>query len=177
MLKMTPLTKLVALSLSLILFSSCERKQQITKSVSIDNQEEKAKKKDLTRSIRFYGTDDDFGVVLGDQEAFLHQSAVSPQQIDISHDIALSLLEDFYAIPSIEEFRGKPSDNRQTSIQYLIQIYDEMPQYYSEDWVDYVIPKDQVALHPKLDKWFQQMHTLREQTNAKQQAVSSTPNQ
>jgi len=66
------------------------------------------------------------------------------------------------------EYRGKKSDNRQTSIQYLVVIYDEMPQHSSDDWVDYVIPKDSVALNPELKAWFEDMRTTQKQADAEQ---------
>lgn len=80
----------------------------------------------------------------------------------------LSLLEGFYAIPRIGEYRGKKSDDRQTSIQYLVVIHDEMPEHYSDEWVDYVIPKDSVVLHPELNAWFENMRAAKKLADEKQ---------
>ena len=89
--------------------------------------------------------------------------------MEISYSNGLSLLEGFYAIPRIEEYRGKESDDRQTSVQYLVVVYDEMPEHYSTDWVDYVIPKDIVALHPELNAWFENMRATKKQAEAEPQ--------
>jgi hypothetical protein len=149
-----------ALSLTLVIacLFSCERKTTEAKeTISVNDRVES--EKPMIRYIRFNDSDGNLGVELNGDRAYLRQDSVEHKRTEIPFRDGLSLLEGFYAIPRIEEFRGKKSDDRQTSIQYLVFVYDEMPERYSEDWVDYVIPKDSVALHPELGAWFENMRT------------------
>ncbi|GAA5118760.1 hypothetical protein JIN84_22690 [Luteolibacter yonseiensis] len=124
--------------------------------------ETRVPEKPMIRSIRSVGTDDAFGVMLNGDRATFSQGSAKSNRINLPYAEGLKILEDFYAIPGIEAYRGKKSDNRQTSIHHLIHVYDEMPERYSEEWVDYVIPKDKVAGNPPLAKWFAAIDTLRE---------------
>ncbi|WP_379713232.1 hypothetical protein [Haloferula chungangensis] len=120
----------------------------------------------MIRSISFNDRNGDIGVELNGDRAFLRQDSPEHTRAEIPYHDGLNLLEGFYDIPRIEEYRGKKSDNRQTSIQYLVVIYDEMPQHYSDEWLDYVIPKDSVALNPELNAWFENMRTTKRQADA-----------
>ena len=125
-------------------------------------------KRPMIRWIRFYGTDQDYGIELNGEQAFLRQESIEPNRIEISYEKGLKLLEDFYSLPRIETYRGKDTDNRQTSIHYLVNIFDEMPQRYSEDWVDYVFVKDELDSFPELKEWFGRMKSTQTLANAEQ---------
>lgn len=146
---------------------SCERQsQEATKTTSVSDGVES--KKPMIRTISFNDANGEIRVELNGDRAFLRQDSMEHTRAEIPYRDGLNLLEEFYAIPRIEEYRGKESDNRQTSIQYLVVIYDEMPQHYSDEWVDYVIPKDSVALNPELNAWFENMRTTQKQADREQ---------
>lgn len=126
----------------------------------------------MLRSIRFYGTDNDFGIELNGSSAFVTIDSQVQSRIEIPYDKGLRLLEDFYAIKRIEEYRGRASDDRQSSIHYLVNIFDMKPDHYSEDWVDYVIPKDRVPQQADLNAWFEAMRETKEEA---EQAATSNP--
>jgi hypothetical protein len=50
-------------------------------------------------------------------------------------------------------------------MQYLVNIYDEKPERYSKKWVDYVIPKNDVAANAELNAWFESMQAMKKQFN------------
>ena len=116
----------------------------------------------LLRTISFYGTDNDYGIELNGDKAFMRIEPKPIKRIEIPYEDGLQLLEGFYTISGIEDFRGKASDNRQTSLHYLVMTYDQIPERYSEDWVDYVIPKSEVPNHPEIRAWFDKMSQAKE---------------
>ena len=122
----------------------------------------------MIRTISFNDESGEIGVEINGESAFLRRDAPEQQRTEIPYADGLQLLEGFYATSGVEEYRGKESDNRQTSIQYLVNIYDEARERYSEEWVDYVIPKDGVSINSELIKWFENMRTTHEQLNEKQ---------
>jgi hypothetical protein len=145
----------------------CERQaKELAEASSVSSEVEVGKP--MIRTISFNDTDSDIGVEINGDRAFLRQDSLEHKRTEIPYLDGLSLLEGFYAIPRIEEYRGKKRDDRQTSIQYLMVIYDEMPEHYSEEWVDYVIPKNSVELHPELNAWFENMRTTKERADAEQ---------
>jgi hypothetical protein len=157
----------LTLTLAIACLFSCERKTtKTTETISVTDRVEA--EKSMIRYIHFNDTDGDIGVEINGDRAFLRQDSVGHKRTEIPYRDGLSLLEGFYAIPRIEEYRGKKSDDRQTSIQYLVVIYDEMPEHYSEEWVDYVIPNNSVELHPELNAWFESMRTTKEIADAEQ---------
>jgi len=114
----------------------------------------------MVRSIRFYGTDHDIGIELNGDRAFYHRESPENAKVQIPYEEGLALLEDFYALPRINEYRGKKSDDRQTSTHHLITIYDEKPEHYSKEWVDYLIPKDSAEGFPEFESWMKRIsHT------------------
>lgn len=113
--------------------------------------------KPLIRDISINSDTQRFGIELNGDKAFYRLEAEIPERKEIPYRDGLKLIEGFYGIPGIEEFRGQKSDNRQTSIHYLVNIYDEMPERYSKELVDYVIPKDRVAFHSEIREWFESM--------------------
>jgi len=125
----------------------------------------------MIRAIRFFGTEEDFGIELNGERAFLQQESITPNRIEIPYEHGLELLEDFYSIPGIENYRGKKSDDRQTSVYYLVHIFDEMPQHYSEEWVDYIIPKNKLDSLPRVKEWFDSMYSTQKIANAEQDAA------
>lgn len=146
----------LTLTLAIACLLSCERQtKKAIEGMSLSDGVEPEKV--MIRYIRFNDKDGNFGVELNGDRAYLRQESEEHKRTEIPFRDGLSLLEGFYAIPRIEEFRGKKSDNRKTSSHYLVFVYDEIPERYSEDWVDYVIPKDRVALHPELGAWFENM--------------------
>ena len=161
------------LALALASLFSCERQSKdTTKTSSVTDGVES--KKPMIRTISFNDTDGKIGVELNGDRAFWRQDSIEHTRTEIPYRNGLNLLEGFYAIPRIEEYRRKESDNWQTSIQYLVVIYDEMPEHYSKEWVDYVIPKDSVALHPELNAWFENMRTTQKQA-VTEQAMDGNP--
>jgi hypothetical protein len=156
-----------ALILTLIgaLTVGCEQQPKVDDSNNTAPASPKSEKP-MIRSIGFNGDKEDFGIQLNGKHAFLRIETKPRKRIEIPYDEGLRLLETFYGISGIEEYRGKKSDDRQTSIHYLVDIHDEMPARYSEEWVDYVIPKDKVPLHPEINKWFQAMNAAK--TSAEQ---------
>lgn len=146
----------LTLTVSIACLFSCERQTtKATERIAVPDRVES--EKPMIRYIRFNDTDGNLGVELNGDRAYLRRDSVEPKRTEIPFRDGLSLLEGFYAIPQIEDFRGKKSDHRQTSIHYLVFVYDEMPERYSEGWVDYIIPKGSVALHPELGAWFENM--------------------
>ena len=155
------------LSFGVLSLVGCERQAKEVAEASSVSSEVKLEKP-MIRTISFNDTNGDIGVELNGDRAFLRQDSPEHKRTEIPYHNGLSLLEGFYAIPRIEEYRGKKSDDCQTSIQYLVVIYDEMPEHYSEEWVDYVIPKDSVELHPELNAWFEDMRAAKELADAEQ---------
>ena len=119
--------------------------------------------KPLIRDISINSGSERFGIELNGDRAFFRLQAEVPERKEIPYGEGLRLLEGFYSISGIEEYRGKDSDDRQTSVQYLVNIYDEMPERYSKDWVDYVIPKNEVSANTELQAWFESMQTMKRQ--------------
>ncbi len=159
----------LTLTLAVAFLFSCERQtREATNTISVIDEVES--EKPMIRTIRFNDTNGKIGVELNGDRAYLRQDSVEHKRTEIPYRDGLNLLEEFYAIPRIEEYRGKKSDDRQTSIQYLVVVYDEMPERYSEDWVDYVIPKDSVTLHPELNAWFENMRATKRIAEAEQAA-------
>jgi hypothetical protein len=150
------------LSLIVTFLMGCKQR---SKEVDISNSapESAELKKPMIRSIDFNGVTGDFGVSLNGDNAYIVVKAKVSKRIEIPHRDGLKLLEGFYGILGIEAYRGNKSDDRQTSIHYLVNIHDEMPGRYSEEWVDYVIPKDRVLLEPTLNTWFESMQRAKEQ--------------
>ena len=112
----------------------------------------------IIRWIRFYGTDDSYGVELNGERAFYR---AREHRAPVAYERGLALLEDFYGIPGIANYLGRADTVRNTDDSFLITIFDELPQHYSEEWVDYVIPKGNVALDNGLDNWFSAMAALK----------------
>ena len=135
--------------------SSCERSVENTVDSGSEAQAKELDKA-MIRFISFYGTDDSIGIELNGDRAFLRKkdSAPNRERFEIPYDDGLRLIETFYDISDIEKFRGTESDDRQTSVHHLISVYDENPEYYSEEWIDYVIPKAIVHNYPEIHKWF-----------------------
>lgn len=125
--------------------------------------------KPLIRVLRFVGGDDDYGIEVNGNEGFLRQDD-GAKRPGISFERAAGLLEEFYAIPGIEGYRGKKSDNRQSAIHYLIFVYDEVPSRYVEETVDYVIPKAEVKEGSPTAVWLEKMRRLREEVQARVKA-------
>jgi len=121
------------------------------------------------RIIRFYGTNKSFGIELNGERAFLTQNTTPKIKLEIPFDDGLSLLEGFYKISGIERYRGSDDDERTTSIQYLIHIYDEMADRKFGEWVDYIVPKDRLSSDPELVNWFERMRSLRDRVNSEPQ--------
>ena len=145
--------------------NSCKEPSTTTNTqTETNNQPDTETEKTLLRYITFYGSDDDYGIELNDDQAFLKCDKPKKTKIEIDFNEAFQLIEEFYEINRIEAFKGTDKDDRQTSLQYLINIYDERPNRYSDDWVDYVIPKDQVANNKDLDIWLNRMQDLRNKT-------------
>jgi len=122
----------------------------------------------MIRTISFNDASGKIGVELNGDRAFLRRDTPERQRTEIPYADGLKLLEGFYAISGVEAYRGKDTDDRQTSIQYLVNIYDEMPERYSDEWVDYVIPKDSISINSELETWFENMRTEHRQINKKQ---------
>ena len=155
----------LTLTLAVALLFSCERQtRDATKTIYVNDGVES--EKSVIRTILFNDTNGNIGVEINGDRAYLRQDSIEHKRTEIPYRDGLNLLEGFYAIPRIEEYRGKKSDDRQTSIQYLVVVYDEEPQHYSEYWVDYVIPKNSVALHPELNAWFENMRTTKKLADA-----------
>ena len=91
-------------------------------------------------------------------------------KVEVPPEKVIALIDDFYGIPGIESFRGKKSDNRQSALQYLIVVYDEAEGRYSEETVDYVIPKDSIESGSPFHRWLKNMEALRNQANSEQAA-------
>jgi hypothetical protein len=106
-----------------------------------------------------------FGIELNGDQAFFRLETEVPERKKIPYCDGLRLLEGFYSISRIEAYRGKVSDDRQTSMQYLVNIYDEKPERYSKKWVNYVIPKNDVAANAELNAWFESMQAMKKQFN------------
>lgn len=114
------------------------------------------------RYISLDGTSGKFGLELNGDRAFIRDKSAEEPRAEISYQDGLALLEEFYDIDGIESFRGTSSDNRQTSKQVLITVYDEEPQYYSEDTVDYIFAKEVVTAGTEIGEWVGRMQKLRQ---------------
>ena len=151
----------------LLTLFSCERQSNKTAETTIAS-DIFGSERSMIRTISFNDASGKIGVEINGDRAFLRKDTPEHQRTEIPYADGLKLLEGFYAIPGVEAYRGKESDNRQISIHYLVDIYDEMPERYSDEWVDYVIPKDGISTNPELVAWFENMRTTKKQAEAEQ---------
>ena len=160
----------LTLLLAAALLAGCQKKNTTTASKAAPIAEEAPERKPLIRSLIYSATDETYMVTVnGDKGDFQLDKWKVKERIneEIPFATASGLIEDFYAIRGIEDYRGKHSDNRQTAIHHLIMIYDERPDRYSEDTVDYVIPKKGVEPESPLGQWLERLWTLRDEVKAK----------
>lgn len=131
--------------------------------------------KPLIRWLRFVGTNDDYGILVNGQRGYLDQEGGSARKVEVPPEKVIALIEDFYGIPGIESFRGKKSDDRQSALQYLVVVFDEAEGRYSEENVDYVIPKDSVETGSPFHRWLKNIEALRNQANSEQPVTPNSP--
>ena len=158
--------------LGLLTLFSCERQSNKTAETTIASDIFESERS-MIRTISFNDASGKIGVEINGDRAFLRKDTPEHQRTEIHYADGLKLLEGFYAIPGVGAYRGKKSDNRQTSIHYLVDIYDEMPERYSEEWVDYVIPKNGISTNLELVTWFENMRATKKQAEAEQDAPSN----
>lgn len=163
------------LSFGVLFLVGCERRAKEGAEAGSVSSEVKSEKP-MIRAISLNDTNGKIGVELNGDRAFLRQDSPEHKRTEIPYRDGLRLLEGFYAIPGIEEYRGKKSEDRKTSIQYLVAIYDEMPERYYEEWVDYVIPKDSVERHPELNAWFEDMRATQELADVEETGIGQPAN-
>jgi len=103
------------------------------------------------------------GIQLNGKKARLTINPYSKERerFEISYSEGLNLIERFYNIKNVESHRGKPSDNLYESTQYIVNIFDEMPTRYSEDWVYYVYPKDKSGSDHDFRSWLDAMQSAK----------------
>ena len=152
------------LLLAVAVFAGCQKKP-VTTTAGSGGAVGVSQEKPLIRVLRFVGGEDDYGIEVNGNEGFLRQDD-GAKRPGISFERAAGLLEEFYAIPGIEGYRGKKSDNRQSAIHHLIFVYDEVPSRYEEETVDYVIPKAEVREGSPTAVWLEKMRRLREEVQA-----------
>ncbi len=157
---------LILTTSALLLVGGCQEKSDVVlppaRAEAISDKE-----KPIIRSFRFVGTNDNYGIELNGGRGFLRQDGGGESQVEVPSEKVSALIEDFYGIPDIENFRGKKSDNRQAALQHLVAVYDEAMGHGRDEYVDYVIPKDSVASGSPLYLWLQGMEALKNEVNRK----------
>jgi hypothetical protein len=132
-------------------------------------------KKHLIRSIRTYGTHDNFGIELNGDRAFLNQDARKPKRREIPFEVGESLVEEFYSIKELESFSGTKIQNQRTDTHLWINVYDEKPEKYSEDWVAYAIPRELLTSDAPIVQWLKSLDHMRSNQESEQDAASDGP--
>ncbi|YCM47019.1 hypothetical protein V2O64_24565 (plasmid) [Verrucomicrobiaceae bacterium 227] len=145
------------------LFAGCKETPE-TSEVIPTTTEDSPKTKPKIRYISLDGKNGKFGLELNGDRAFIRDNSAEETRSEVSYQHGLALLQEFYDIDGIERYRGTNSDNRQTSKQVLVTVYDEEPQYYSEDTVDYIFSNQLVTAETEIGAWLGRMQSLREST-------------
>ena len=131
----------------------------------------------MIRSIDVNFGKERIGIELNGEKARLVINPYSKKRdyFTIPYSEGLALLERFYNIQNVEDHLGKSSNKLYESTQYIINIYDEMPSRYSDDWIDYVYPKDESVKDADFSEWLAAMQTAKkqaEQDGAEQPATA-----
>lgn len=113
----------------------------------------------MIRSIDVNLEEESIGIQLNGDKARLVINPYGKERIyyDIPYQDGLALLEQFYSIKNVKLRRGKASDERYDSKQYIVNIYDEMPERYSDDWIDYIYPKEESSTDTDFSAWLAAM--------------------
>ena len=127
-------------------------------------------KKPLIRSIRTFGTGDNFGIELNGDRAFLNQDARQPKRREISFEDGENLLSEFYSIKELESFSGAKIQNKRTDTHLWINVYDEKPEKYSQDWVAYAIPRELLTSDAAIIQWLKSLDDMRSNQASEQDA-------
>ena len=138
-----------------------EQEEAMDSSEDFEAQGQSVAEKHLIRSIRTYGTDDDFGIELNGDRAFLNQDARKPKRREIPFEVGESLVEEFYTISNLESFSGTKIQDQRTDTHLWINVYDEKPEKYSEGWVEYAIPLELMNSDVPIAQWCETLGHLR----------------
>lgn len=117
--------------------------------------------KPLIRSIRIYGTEDDFGIELNGDQAFLLQEAREPERKKISFEVGEKVVNQFYLVKDLESFNSKKIQQHDTDTHLFINVYDEKPEKYSEEWVAYAIPLELLNSDTPIAVWVKSLDKMR----------------
>ena len=137
-------------------------------SMGSGSQSQNISEKHYLRSIRTYGTDDDFGIELNGGRAFLNQDASKPKRREIPFEVGESLVEEFYSIKNLERFSGSKIQDQRTDTHRWINVYDLKPEKYSEDWVAYAIPLELMNSDDPIVQWYKSLDHMRSKQQSEQ---------
>ncbi|MBK1854754.1 hypothetical protein JO972_07275 [Verrucomicrobiaceae bacterium 5K15] len=152
----------------------CEKREETVVSAAASEPRTDGNSRDgYIRVIRTYGTDDNFGIELNGDEAFLRQDAHEPKRREISFSVGEKLVEEFYSIKDLERFSGSKISNQRTDTHLWINVFDERPDKYSEDWVAYAIPNELLDSDVPIAKWVKSLDSMRSDRKSEQDAVSN----
>ena len=149
-------------------FGCKKREEAMDSAASLEPQVQDIPKKHLIRSVRTYGTDDNFGIELNGDRAFLNQDARKPKRREIPFEVGENLVEEFYSIKDLESFSGTKIQNQRTDTHLWINVYDEKPEKYSHDWVAYAIPRELLTSDAAIVQWLKSLDHMRSYQESEQ---------
>ena len=145
-------------TLALVLLVSCNKRTE-NASAPEDDASKAISERAMIRTIDVNLEEEEIGIQLNGDRAQLVINPYSKDRIyyDIPYPDGLALLEQFYSIKNAKLHRGKKSDDRYDSKQHIVNIYDEMPEHYSDEWIDYIYPKEESATDADFSAWLAAM--------------------
>lgn len=154
-------TSVACLILAAFLFGCEKREATVESAADLGSKTVKSSRASHIRVIRIYGTDDNFGIELNGNQAFITQDAYKPKRREISFSVGEELIEGFYSIKDLESFSSSKISNQNTDTHLWINVFDERPDKYSEDWVAYAIPNELLDSEVPIVKWVKSLDHMR----------------
>ena len=150
---------------ALTVLVSCEKQERI-QTRSSESPDTADSERTVFCSIDVNIGEERVGIELNGKKARLQINPYSKERqcLEISYHQGLRVLEQFYSISNVEEHRGDPSDDRQESTQFIVNLHDEMRQRHSQDWVDYIYSKDKSDSNREFSDWLASVESLKVQT-------------
>lgn len=141
-------------------FVSCGRQEEesagLNESAKVTNPE-----RTMIRSINVNTGKERIGIELNGERARLIINPYSKEReyLTIPYCEGLALLEQFYSIKNVKNHLGESSDRLYEASQYIVNIYDDMPGRYSDDWIYYVYPKNESMSDGDFRGWLAAMQS------------------
>ena len=159
----------------IVILTSCREELSLPSSENRSDrvEAEVTYKRPSIRWIRTYGTKNGFGIELNGDRAFLREDGFSGARTEIPREEGDILFNDFYRIKNLEGYSDSKVENPRTATYVWIQVFDERPQYYSEEWVGYGLPMSELDENTSFADWFRRFKALKNRTISEQ---GSAPN-